>query len=638
MELRRMTHMWRVSRRAAAMLALVIAVAAAPMALAAPSAQLDSTLIIGYLGPADSATASGAQLAIDQINGAGGLTGPDGTVYSLELATLGMDPTRETLASDLELLLEQDVVAVLGPDESDVLTADNIAALAGAGVPVLTGATSNSLTDGDEGNTLLRIRAPERVYSTALANYLTTDLGLTSIALVQTNLQSTEAAALFESVLTLAEIDVVGKFQLPNGDNLAAPAEQLLEINPEAVVMWGAYADATALLGLLRDGGWEGRFAYRYADEAAQAGVLSDELGEGVIGVTSWSYAYTGRAARIFLQDYLVTYGVIPAPLSVAAYDAIWYLRGAIISQGPDAEGLAAAMAGGAAISLVGGSLRPADFGNGDLIRVVMVYEIGAHGGATVLALFDDTQRLTIEDAGPQVVPPPEPPDALSSLPAVPEFAPPATEPAVFDFPPPEDTADDSGGVSMADIEQNLTPGVVDRIKLVMAELGVFPQRFALNAELSGANALEDIVASVQGTAVSGVADAMANNGLVGQVVYVWDTGATCADPSYYALQADFNLFASAEGAQTFLTDTLYRETMQSVGMTFEDTATGVLAATDTTHACGPATRYIKLATSGRFVIMTQVVVIQGANRDDVLAPLNTFSQQMIDESRLVIF
>ena len=43
---------------------------------------------IGYLGVAGSDLAKGAQLAIDQINGAGGFAGQDGTTYRFELITL----------------------------------------------------------------------------------------------------------------------------------------------------------------------------------------------------------------------------------------------------------------------------------------------------------------------------------------------------------------------------------------------------------------------------------------------------------------------------------------------------------------------------------------------------------------------
>jgi ABC-type branched-subunit amino acid transport system substrate-binding protein len=173
----------------------------------------------------------------------------------------------------------------------------------------------------------------------------------------------------------------------------------VLSLNPEAVVMWGPPEDA-AMLRLLRSGGWRGHIAYRLAEEAARAKALPDELAEGVVGVTSWSYAYPGQPARVFLNDYLTSFGHVPGPLSAGAYDAIWYLRAAVISAGSDPDAVRAALLVGPASDLVGGTLRAADFGNGDLIRMAMVYTLGPGGGPTVVAIFNDGQRGTIEDAG----------------------------------------------------------------------------------------------------------------------------------------------------------------------------------------------------------------------------------------------
>jgi hypothetical protein len=197
-------------------------------------------------------------------------------------------------------------------------------------------------------------------------------------------------------------VRIAGKVQLASPVGLEDQGRALLGLNPEAVVMWGALPDAELLLRLLRDGGWSGTFAFRYADEAARAKALSDTLGNGVLGVTSWSYAYPGRAARIFLDDFLVTFGHVPGPLAAAAYDAMWYLRATIIEAGIDPAAIRGALVGGAPLDLVAGTLRPADFGNGDLIRMAMVYQLGPGGGPTVVAVFNHGERATIEDAGNQ--------------------------------------------------------------------------------------------------------------------------------------------------------------------------------------------------------------------------------------------
>lgn len=393
------------SHRKVGLLASVAVLAGliAPLALAAPAPQAATTLHIGYLGAAGSETANGAQLAIDQIAAAGGVAGPDGTAYRFELVSLATAPTADTLVAGLNELIAQDVVAILGPDSNSLFTADTLDALITAGLPVLTPATGDTLTTNDTADVLFRTRAPERVYSYALATYLTEDLEFSSIALVQTDVESTEALLSFESILQGMGLSVADRIQVANGAALSGEIQRLLDANPEAIVMWGPYADAAGLLADLRANGWQGRFAYRHADEAVRAGVLPRDLAEGVLGVSSWSYAYTSRASRIFLRDYVVAFGDVPGPLSVAAYDAIWFLRAVIGQQGADPAAIREGLLGSSPRTLVQGTLHPVDYGNGDLIRQAMVYELGPYGGSTVLARFDDTQRLPLEDAGQEV-------------------------------------------------------------------------------------------------------------------------------------------------------------------------------------------------------------------------------------------
>ncbi len=389
-------------RRGASLLVVVLLVVAvmAPTVQAAPAAQSAAVLRIGYLGVMETDTANGAQLAIDQINSAGGFTAADGNQYQLELVMLAAPPTVDSLTANVTALTAQSVVALLGPDSDAVLSSGNVTMLVNTGLPVLTPATADSLTDGDTADVIFRTRAPEHVYSDALAATMLDDLGLTSIALVQTDVESTEALLDFESFLQARGVVPAAKVQLPDATGLADQAMSLIDLNPEAVAMWGPMADAAILLRMLRDGGWIGQFAYRLADEAARGNRLKDTLADGVLGVNSWSYAYPGQAARVFLNDYITTFGRVPGPLAVAAYDAIWYLRTTMRAFGVDAQSIRTGLIGGSPQDLVAGTLRPQEFGNGDLIRMAMVYRLGPGGGPTVIAQFNEAQSLLIEDAG----------------------------------------------------------------------------------------------------------------------------------------------------------------------------------------------------------------------------------------------
>lgn len=389
--------------RGGLVLLLMVAVTlTAPLAQAAPwsAPQGGGVLRIGYLGMAGSAAANGAQLAVDQINGAGGFTAADGNVYRLELIMLAAAPTAETLGNNITAMVAQNIVAFLGPDSSAALTPDNVQALINTGLPVLTGATGDALTTDDAADVLFRIQAPSLVFSRALATYLVNDLGITSIALVSTDVESSEALRDFEKTMTDLGIVAAGKVQLANASFLESQGQGLLNLNPEAVAMWGPAEDAVALLRQLRNGGWTGRFVYPHAEEAAQTKTLPDDLADGVLGVTGWSYAYTNQASRVFLEDYITTFGTVPGTLSAAAYDAVWALRSTMVNAGVDADAIRTGLLQIAPLDLIQGTVRPADFGNGDLSRMAAVYVLGPGGGPTVVALFDDTQRLQLVNAG----------------------------------------------------------------------------------------------------------------------------------------------------------------------------------------------------------------------------------------------
>ncbi len=385
------------------LIAVLLLSMATPAAQAAPPQQDDqpSTLRIGYLGPAGTDLANGAQLAMDQINASGGIVAPDGNSYQLELVAPADGPVSvEDLEDLVGELVAANIVALLGPETNDMLTPGNLQSLLDTRLPILSAATVDTMTDSDALDTIFRIRAPEVTYSTALATYLLDDLGLTSIALVQTDIESTEALIDFQSAMSAFNATPADRIQVIGGP-LTEEAQRLLTLNPEAVVMWGTPLDANNLLVQLRDGGWTGQFAYRYAEEAARANAIPDDLANGMLGVNGWSYANVDRSSRIFTRDYSVAFGEVPTSLSAAGYDTIWFLWAAVRDQGVTPEAIRTGLIGGSPRALVQGSLHPVDFANGDLSRNVSVYQIGPRGGSTVVARFDDTQRLQITDAGP---------------------------------------------------------------------------------------------------------------------------------------------------------------------------------------------------------------------------------------------
>ena len=387
---------------------------AIPLAGAAPAHQATGIIRIGYLGEADNETANGALLAIRQINESGGVTGPDGTIYQFELVALEDEPTVDDFAAAVATLMAQNVTVLLGPDDNALITPETIQSLIETEIPTLTAATGDALTDVDTVNLIFRIRAPERIFSYAIGTYLAEDLELQSIAVIQTEVEFTEALMGFETTLNSAGVTVSDRIQLPGGETLTDQVERLINLAPQAIVMWGAYTDAAELLEELRNQGWDGIFAYRFADEAARAGILSDKLAEGTLGMNSWSYSIPADASKIFVRDYAVAYAEVPGPMAVAGYDAMWFLRGVVRAQGADPELIRMGLLESGPQTLVQGVLHPLEFGNGDLSRNAVVYELGKRGGPVVVARFDDTSRF---GPGGPTPPTPTPAPQVTPLP-----------------------------------------------------------------------------------------------------------------------------------------------------------------------------------------------------------------------------
>lgn len=376
----------------------LIALATLYTSLAAPPAQTVTTLRLGFLEGSGAPGDLGLRLAVDQINRAGGMSGPDGTSYRLEIV---YPPRPPLVAEDVPPILEsfrnQGVTAIIGP-VNNALALPNLEPLARAGVPILTLATSDTLTDVDVTNNIMRMRAAERFYSYGLVDVLINDLSYSRIALIQTDVDSTEALLIFEQGMINNGQTPVAKLQRLDGSTLTEDAAEILQAAPDAVVMWGPPQDAATLLQTLRAGNFQGGFAYRDALEAIQGGFIPARLGSGMIGATSWAYTTPNEVSHTFLVDYVTTYNAIPNGIEAAAYDSVWILRRQIEVAGPEMPGLYEGLLQTPTLVSIQGRLEPLSYGNGDFARHVMVYSIGDRGGPQILVRYADNFRVPDDD------------------------------------------------------------------------------------------------------------------------------------------------------------------------------------------------------------------------------------------------
>lgn len=362
---------------------------------ARPGEQEDPAEIlrIGYIGQPGSDMARGLGLAIQQINDTGGVSS-GGVTYEYELVIEEIGDNPDDVPIAVQNLTNQDVIVIFGPD-SNALALPNAQEISNATVPILTTATSENLLSQDPNGNIFRLVAPESTYSEALANYLASELSLTELVIVQSDIEQTEGVITFNNALANANVNA-NLILVEDNEQLMTRVRTLPQEDPEAVVFFGPTEDAVAVLSQLRANDWSGLFVYRNALEGLENSELSGELGEGVLSVASWVFGATNPLGERFISQYVRQYGAVPGPHSVAGYDGMFALTTVVRRFGTTAPNIRTGLPQLDTLSLVRGPINPQDTRN--LSRTAIIFELTGEGGADALVAYDGGEIR--EDAG----------------------------------------------------------------------------------------------------------------------------------------------------------------------------------------------------------------------------------------------
>jgi branched-chain amino acid transport system substrate-binding protein len=383
----------RLSRLAVVLAGLMIAALVGWPALAALPRQAAQTFNVGIIGPFSSPAAQGVFLALEQANANETLFLPGNRPFKLDFRVIEAR-TPEEVGSAISRLKQENVVAIIGPD-NDTLATGAQAALAGARLPVFVGATGNSVKVG--GN-VFRAQAVDSVQMGALAAVLTDDLKQTNIAVFEGNNAVKGAVEQFVRALAGRGINpTTVVLRVPNSP-ITESVKVLLDSKPEVVAAFSDAADVADLYRALRAGGYNGILATPEADNRAFIGAVAPPLRTGVYGVSGWSYTLDTPESVAFTRAYVNLFGKVPNGQSAAAYDATNVLIAAMQAVGTDPEALRARIANSSKAVGVQGPLS-ATPANGELSVNAAVVVSGRFGAAQIVARFSGDQRLP--DLGP---------------------------------------------------------------------------------------------------------------------------------------------------------------------------------------------------------------------------------------------
>ncbi|MBV6272126.1 ABC transporter substrate-binding protein [Alcaligenaceae bacterium CGII-47] len=315
---------------------------------------------------------NGATLAIDEINAAGGVKTPDGKAHQLSLEVvddqgkpdIGLNAIRRLASSD-------DVMAFMGPDFTGI-TLPSLFVGEEAGMAQITSSIGAAVTaQGDKH--IFRGRSNDKMWMTALVDYIANTLHAKSIGISVTNIELGRSGRdvaikyLQDKYQMTPVVDVSHGF----GDrDLTASAARIVQANPDVVINWGTQIEAALLVRKLRQLGWQGVFAFNAADDIFTNLAKEDSI--GVIGPQNWVWSKSDEHTQKFVAAYEARYGKKPSPHSIVYYDGAKLYADAIAKAGADRHKILAALKAMPEWQGVQGTYHP-DARNGDMISDTVI-------------------------------------------------------------------------------------------------------------------------------------------------------------------------------------------------------------------------------------------------------------------------
>ncbi len=290
-------------------------------------------LTLAFFGPETGPAAGlgkpiiqGAQLAIDQYN-----ADADCEVEFTKFDSQGSPDEAPSLAT--EAAGDEAIIGIVGP----AFSGESAAAgpiFAEAGLPTITPSATNPTLADNGWDTFHRALGNDATQGPAAATYISETIGAKGVFVIDD--ASEYGAGLAGIVKDDLGDTVVGSDTIQAGDtDFSASVTRVNDSGADTVFFGGYYAEATILVGQLRDGGFDGTFVV--ADGVKDPAYLdAGEAAEGTI-ITCPCIPATDPAVADFAADYQDEFGEEPGTYAAEAFDAAnIFLDG--ISEGIDAR------------------------------------------------------------------------------------------------------------------------------------------------------------------------------------------------------------------------------------------------------------------------------------------------------------
>ena len=347
------------------------------------------TLRIGVIDSPDGSMVKGARLAARQINDQGGITGADGTVFSLTVVDTPPDNMQIAIAN----MRQASAIAVIGP-ETDDLVASNIARLQELSLPIITPATGDTVLLRDNSDRIFRSRAKQSVQAGALADYLAKTAGIRSIQTVQLDMASTAVLIALANSLSAYGVRISNSPVDAANPDLDAIAQAIERSEADLVAIFGPPSLSARVYNRLRAAGFQGAVVYDHAVDPAFTDLIPADALSGIVATATWSPFQQDAASESFVLAFARAYGHLPDAIAAASYDATKAVASAVVGTGSVSENLAAL----SGFQAVQGELNTADLLPGELSSNVVITQLDESGMPNIMARFRGGAQLSADD------------------------------------------------------------------------------------------------------------------------------------------------------------------------------------------------------------------------------------------------
>lgn len=288
-------------------------------------------------------THNGIMLALDEINGAGGVNGRKIRVISED----DQSKAEEAANAVTKLISQDNVIAIIG----EVASSSSLAAAPicqANKVPMITPSSTNPKVT-EVGDYIFRMCFIDPYQGEAMANFLSKQAGMKKAAILIDNKSdySTGLAAFFERTFLANGGQIVAKASYAQGDSdFRSQLTNIKSANPEVIFVPGYYNDIGQIAIQARDLGMKQPLAGGDGWESPKLIEIGGKALEGSFYSNHYHIDDPSPAVREFVQKYEERFGAKPDSLAALGYDSTRVLAEAIKRAGTtDGEKLKEAIA-----------------------------------------------------------------------------------------------------------------------------------------------------------------------------------------------------------------------------------------------------------------------------------------------------